>query len=154
MLPASSKHGENPLNIAEFYTHPELTWFHYINQMQTATTPQWKFKRRNYTHSIRLSHHGAPCSLASWLPQQGAHPHLHRRLATLLHSMIEVFMNSVQKPQQKLLGVMLGISPILQCILWHNTLHRQMNQHEQLWVPGFKDKRFIISKRDAKPQGC
>jgi hypothetical protein len=31
--------------------------------------------------------------------------------------MVEVFMNSIQKPEQELLGIMLGISSILQRIL-------------------------------------
>lgn len=60
-----------------------------------------------------------PCSLTA---QRSAYTHLQRWLAALLYSMIEIFMNSIQMPQQKLLGVMLGMSSILQCVLWHNTL--------------------------------
>lgn len=44
-------------------------------------------------------------------------PHLHRGLAALQHRVIEVLVNAVQKPQQKLLGVVLGIAPVLQCVL-------------------------------------
>jgi len=48
-------------------------------------------------------------------------------------------MNSVQQPQQKLLSVVLGIPPVLQCTLGHGILQIKIKNQNQ-------NKEYNISK--------
>ena len=49
-------------------------------------------------------------------------------------ALISIFMNSIQKPEEELEGVMLRVSPKLRAVLGHYALRRGETSHLILWA--------------------
>lgn len=51
-------------------------------------------------------------------------PHLEGRHATVLHCVVQIFVDSVEQPEQELLRIVLGVPTVLHGVLGHDVLRR------------------------------